>query len=94
MQPDHSVLYCHAVKEGLLVIKEVGVREPQLVCYAVVQSQVELELTVGQTLIPPALLEIHGDGVVLRRKTSSRVKPQRGHIRPKHAAFDPDHVTR
>lgn len=68
MQPDHSVLYCHAVKEGLLVVKEVGVREPQLVCYAIVQSQVELELTVGQTLIPPALLEIHGDGVVLRRK--------------------------
>lgn len=65
MQPDHSVLHCHAVEEGLLVIKEVGVREPQLVCNAVVQSQVEFQLTVGQTLIPPALLEIHCDGVVL-----------------------------
>lgn len=40
VQSDHSVLYCHAVEEGLLVIKEVGVREPKLVCYTVVQSQV------------------------------------------------------
>lgn len=65
MQPDHSVLHGHAVEEGFLVVKEVGVREPQLVCNTVVQSKVEFQLTVGQTLIPPALLEIHSDGVVL-----------------------------
>lgn len=68
MQTDHTVFYCHTMKKGLLVIKEVGVREPKLVCYTVVQSQVQLQLTVGQTLISPALLEIHCDGVVLRRK--------------------------
>lgn len=77
MQPDHSILYCDAMEEGLLVIKEVGVREPELVCHTVVQSQIEFELTVGQTLVTPALLEIHSDGVVLRRKTSTWIKPQR-----------------
>lgn len=80
MQPDHSVLYCHAVKEGLLVIKEVGVREPELVCYTVVQSQVQFEFTVGQTLISPALLEIHRDGIVLKRKTNTCVKPEKPHL--------------
>ena len=73
VQSDHTVLHCHPMKKGLLVVKEVGVREPQLVCYTVVQSQVQLHLSVGQTLVPPALLEIHCDGVVLgRRKTNSQ----------------------
>ena len=65
MQADHPVLDRHAVQEGLLVVQEVGVWEPQLVGHAVVQSQVEVQLGVRQSLVSPTLLEIHCDGVVL-----------------------------
>ena len=65
VQTDHPVLDRHAVQKGLLVVQEVGVWEPQLVGHAVVQSQVEVQLSVGQSLISPTLLEIHCDGVVL-----------------------------
>lgn len=68
MQTDHAVFHCHAVKKGLFVIKEVGVWEPKLVCDTIIQSQVEVQLAVGQTLISPTLLEIHCDGVVLREE--------------------------
>ena len=68
MQADHAVLHCHAVQKGLLVVKEVGVRKPQLVGHTVIQSQVQVELAVRQPLVPPTLLEIHGDGVVLGRE--------------------------
>ena len=61
------------MKKRLLVIKEVGVREPKLVCYTVVQGQVQVQLTIGQTLISPALLEIHCDGVVLGRRIGDEV---------------------
>ena len=68
MQSNHTVLHCHAMQEGLLVIEEVGVWEPQLVCYAVIQSQVEGQLSVCQPLVSPTLLEIHCDGVILWKK--------------------------
>lgn len=67
MQSDHPVLHCHAVQKGLLVVKEVGVGEPEMVCYAVVQGQVQFQLAISQAFISPALLEIHCDGVVLGR---------------------------
>lgn len=66
MQPNHPILHRHAMDEGLLVINEVGVRDPQLVGHPVVQGQVEGNPCVGQPLVPPGLLEVHGDGVVLR----------------------------
>lgn len=65
MQSDHPVLDSHAVNEGLLVIQEVRVRHPQLIRHPVIQSQVVRDLRVGQTLVPPRLLEVHGQGVVL-----------------------------
>ena len=65
MQSDHSVLHRHPVDEGLLVINEVGVRDPQLVCHSVVQGEVKRNACVRQTLVSPGLLEVHGDGVVL-----------------------------
>lgn len=66
MQSDHPVLHCHPMDEGLLVINEVGVRDPQLVCHPVVQGEVERNASVGEALVSPGLLEVHGDGVVLR----------------------------
>lgn len=65
VQSDHSVLHCHPVDKGLLVINEVCVRDPQLVCHPVVQCEVERDAGVGEALVPPGLLEVHGDGVVL-----------------------------
>lgn len=65
MEPDHAVLHRHPVQKGLLVVQEVGVRQPQLVSHPVVQGQVEREVVVGQAFVPPALLEVHGDGVIL-----------------------------
>lgn len=65
MQANHAVLDCDAVHEGLLVIEEVRVRHPQLIGHAVVQRQVQRDLRVRETLVPPCLLEIHGQGVVL-----------------------------
>ena len=65
MQSDHPVLHRHAVDEGFLVINEVGVRDPQLVCHPVVQGEIERNACVGEALVSPGLLEVHGDGVVL-----------------------------
>ena len=65
MEPDHAVLHRDAVHEGLLVVQEVGVGHPELVRHAVVQRQVEGDARVGQPLVPPVLLEVHGEGVVL-----------------------------
>ena len=65
VQTDHPVLDSHAVNEGLLVIQEVSVGHPQLVRHPVIQSQVVRNLWVGETLVPPGLLEVHGQGVVL-----------------------------
>lgn len=66
MQPNHPVLHRHPVDEGLLVVNEVGVWDPQLIGHPVVQGQVERNPRVGEALVPPGLLEVHGDGVVLR----------------------------
>lgn len=68
VEPDHAVLHGHPVQKGLLVVQEIGVRQPQLVCHPVVQGQVEREVVVGQAFVPPALLEVHGDGVILGEK--------------------------
>lgn len=65
MQADHPVLDSHAVNEGLLVVQKVSVGHPQLVRHPVIQSQVVRDLRVGETLVPPRLLEVHGQGVVL-----------------------------
>ena len=66
MQSYHAVLDCHPVDEGLFVIDEVGVWHPQLICHPVVQGQVEWDPSVRETFVPPRLLEVHGDGVVLK----------------------------
>lgn len=66
VQSDHPVLHRHPVNEGLLVIDEVGVRDPQLVCHPVVQGEIERDACVGEALVSPGLLEVHGDGVVLQ----------------------------
>lgn len=68
MEPNHAVLHRHPVQKGLLVVQEVGVRQPQLVSHPVVQGQVERKVVVGQAFVPPALLEVHGDGVILGEK--------------------------
>lgn len=65
MQSNHTVLDGDTVHKGLLVIEEIGVRDPELVCYSVVQCQVERDSCVGQPLISPILLEVHSQRVVL-----------------------------
>lgn len=65
MESDHSVLHCDPVHKGLLIVDEVGVRDPERVSHPVVQRQVEGNPCVGQALVPPGLLEVHGDGVIL-----------------------------
>jgi hypothetical protein len=37
-----------------------------LICHPVVQGQVEWDPSVRETFVPPRLLEVHGDGVVLK----------------------------
>lgn len=66
MQADHAVLHSDSVNKRLLVVEEVSVRDPQLVGNPVIQGQVERDAQVGQTLVPPVLLEVHGQRVVLR----------------------------
>lgn len=66
MKTDHSVFHCDTVDKGLLVIEEVGVGDPELVCDPVVQCQVQRDAHVGQTFVPPVLLEVHSQGVVLQ----------------------------
>ena len=65
MQPDHTVLHSHPVDERLLVVEEIGVRYPELVGHPVVQGEVEGNPHIGQPLVPPILLEVHGQRVVL-----------------------------
>lgn len=66
MEADHAVLHSHSVNKRLLVVEEVSVRDPQLVGNPVIQGQVERDPQVGQPLVPPVLLEVHGQRVVLR----------------------------
>ena len=68
MEPNHAILHRYPMQKGLLVIQEIGVRQPQLVSYSVVQGQVERKVVICQAFVPPALLEVHGDGVVLGEK--------------------------
>ena len=72
METDHPVLDRDAMNEGLLVVEEVGVGDPQLVGHSVIQSQVICNLRVGETLVPPCLLEVHGQGVVLEGRGRMR----------------------
>lgn len=65
VQANHSVLNGDAVHKRLLVIEEVGVWDPELVCYSVVQRQVERDPHIGQPLVSPILLEVHCQRVVL-----------------------------
>jgi len=80
VEPNHSVLYSNTVHKGLLVIEEVSVWDPELVCYSVVQRQVERDPEIGQPLIPPILLEVHSQCVVLWevKRARSRNLSQRG----------------
>jgi len=73
VQTDHSVLHGDAVHEGLLVVQEVGIGDPQLIRHPVVQGQVQRYDVVRQPLIPPRLLKVHGQGVVLGLGTQNRV---------------------
>lgn len=76
METDHPVLDCDSVDEGLLVVEEVGVGDPQLVGHSVIQSQVVGDLGVGETLVPPCLLEVHRQGVVLDDRGGSHSENQ------------------
>lgn len=69
MQADHSVFDGDSVDERLLVVEEVGVGDPEMVGDPVIQGQVEGDSCVGETLVPPVLLEIHGQRVVLWTQT-------------------------
>lgn len=73
VQPDHAVLDGDAVHEGLLVIEEVGVGHPQLVRHPIIQGEVEGDAQVGQPLVPPVLLEVHGQRVVLQRENCAQL---------------------
>lgn len=88
MQSDHPVLHCHPMDKGLLVIDEVRVWDPQLVCHPVVQSKVERYACVGEALVSPGLLEIHGDGVVLQERHR-----ERGHEHARHTTTHQMQVT-
>lgn len=74
MQSDHPVLHRHPVDKRLLVVDEVGVGDPELIGDSVVECQVERDAGVGQALVSPGLLEVHGDGVVLRNRESAQKK--------------------
>lgn len=65
MQSDHTVFDSYSMYKRLFIIQEVGVRYPELVCHSIVQSQVQGYYIVGQPLISPGLLKIHGQGIVL-----------------------------
>lgn len=72
MESDHPVFDSDAMDEGLLVVQEVGVGHPQLIGHPVIQGQVVGDLGVGQPFVPPRLLEVHGQGVVLQRDGEAR----------------------
>lgn len=67
VESDHPVFDCDTMDEGLLIVQEVGVRHPQLIGHSVIQGQVVGDLRVGQPFVPPRLLEVHGQGVVLQK---------------------------
>lgn len=72
VQADHAVLDSDPMQEGLFVIKKVGVGEPELVGDSIVECQVERQIAVGKPLVPPALLEVHGYGIVLAEEKRKR----------------------
>lgn len=67
VESDHPVFDCDAMDEGLLIVQEVGVRHPQLIRHSVIQGEVVGDLGVGQPFVPPRLLEVHGQSVVLQK---------------------------
>ncbi len=83
MQTNHAVLHCDPMDKRFLVIYKVSIRHPELISHSVIQSKIERNPCVGQALIAPRLLEIHGDGIVLKntQKNCSFHKFQRiGHF--------------
>lgn len=72
VESDHPVFDGDAMDEGLLIVQEVGVGHPQLVSHSVIQGQVVGDLGVGQPFVPPRLLEVHGQGVVLHSDRERR----------------------
>lgn len=46
VQSNHTVFHGDTMDEGLLVVEEVGVWNPQLVCYSVVQGQIERDANI------------------------------------------------
>lgn len=68
VEADHPVLDGDAMDEGFLVVEEVGVGDPQLVSHSVIQSEVVGDLRVGETFVPPCLLEVHRQSVVLKKQ--------------------------
>ncbi len=66
MQTNHAVLHCDPMDKRFLVIYKVSIRHPELISHSVIQSKIERNPCVGQALIAPRLLEIHGDGIVLK----------------------------
>lgn len=74
METYHTILYSHPMKKGFLVIEEIGVREPKLVCHTIIQGQVKFHLCIGKALISPTLLEIHCDGVILTGREGAHLE--------------------
>lgn len=74
MQADHAVFDCDSMDERLLVIEKVGVGDPELVSNPVVKCQVERDSHIGQALVPPILLEIHSQCVVLWIEKENTIK--------------------
>lgn len=69
MQANHAVLDSDPVNKRFLVVYKVSIRNPELISHTVIQGQIQGNPSVGQTLITPRLLKIHGDGVVLKTDT-------------------------
>lgn len=68
MQANHAVFHRDPMDKRLLVVEKVGVGDPELVGNPIIQGQVEGDSYVGETFVPPILLEVHGQRVVLRYK--------------------------
>lgn len=84
MQANHAVFHRDPVDKRLLVVEKVGVGDPELVGNPVVQGQVEGDSYVGETFVPPILLEIHGQRVVLRYKERGKDNNNRSLQSPSH----------
>ena len=89
VETDHAVLDRDAVNKRLLVVEEVGVGHPELVGHPVVQREVEGDPGVGQPLVPPILLEVHGQRVVLGERERERVGMWLDLRSPHHHIFGP-----